>query len=136
MYAVEKDFIALKPQTFMNRSGVAVKEALNRFKQEIDDILVVCDDFNLPLGKIRIRPAGSSGGHNGLQSVIDILGTNSFSRLRMGIGGIEELDKSKYVLNNFNKKELKIIDEILFDAGSILDSYINSGIDITMSRFN
>lgn len=136
LYAEESDFIAVKPRTYMNRSGIAVKCIMSKLSADIKNLLVVCDDFNLPPGKLRLRPSGSAGGHKGLRSVIDSLGTMEFPRLRLGIGDNDVRDKTEYVLENFNKRESKIIKNMLIDAPSFIEYYIKNGIESTMNRFN
>jgi len=126
----------VKPMTFMNKSGKALKCIIEKLAADTEDILVIVDDFNLPLGSIRIRPSGSAGGHNGLQSVIDELGTENFARIRLGIGGQDEEDKVSYVLQKFSKKELKIVEEVLIDVKNAVECCINKGIEEAMNRFN
>jgi PTH1 family peptidyl-tRNA hydrolase len=133
-YEEKEKFIVVKPLTYMNRSGAAVRYVLDRFNSSEKDLFVVCDDFNLDLGKFRLRGGGSSGGHNGLQSIIDSIGTSEFTRLRIGIGGNNVPDKVEYVLENFTRKELKIIDDVLFDAPAIVNFYIENGLEKTMNK--
>lgn len=134
--AESPDFTALKPMNFMNRSGEAVKYMLDKKDAGAASILVACDDFNLPLGKIRLRKNGSAGGHNGLKSVIQHIGTDEFPRLRLGIGGEEVPDKVSYVLDRFGKKELEIVSDMLIDAKNLIECYIKYGIDEAMNRYN
>ncbi len=136
LYAEAQKFIVVKPLTYMNRSGIAVRCIMNKLNIDLEKLLVICDDFNLPHGKLRLRPSGSSGGHNGLQSIIDYTGTTEFPRLRLGIGGMDVIDKIGYVLENFNRRELKIIEDMLIDARLFVDYYIKNGIDSTMNKFN
>ena len=130
------DFTALKPLTFMNRSGEAVKYMLKKKSAEPESLIVVCDDYNLPLGKMRLRKNGSAGGHNGLKSVIDHIGTDDFPRLRLGIGGEEAADKVSYVLGRFGKKELETVGDMLIDAKNLIECYISHGIEEAMNRYN
>ncbi len=130
------DLTIIKPLSFMNRSGMAVRAAMEYFDFSPEDILVACDDFNLPPGKLRLRGGGSAGGHNGLQSIIDSLGTNEFSRIRMGIGGQDIPDKSAFVLKRFKSAEKKIIKEMLIDAVNLVNFYCEYGLEKTMNRFN
>ncbi len=136
LYAEDTEFIVVKPQTYMNMSGLAVRCILDSVGADTEKLLIVCDDFNLPLGRLRMRPWGSAGGHNGLKSIIDSLGTEKFARLRLGIDGVDMPDKTEYVLENFNKREFKIIEDMLIDARSIIKCYISNGIDDTMNKFN
>lgn len=107
--------VIIKPMTFMNLSGRAVKKALKKFSVGPENLLVIYDDLDLPLGRIKLLPKGGSGGHRGVQSIIDYLGTNLFPRLRLGIGrpSDKKIDISTYVLSPFNKTELPIVEKIL-----------------------
>lgn len=111
------DVIYLKPPTFMNNSGAAVQAALRYYKIGLPDVLVVFDDKDLPLGTIRFRTKGSSGGHNGVQSIIDHLGSNQFARLKVGIAPTDPAgvisDTTDYVLAKFSKAEEKQLPEII-----------------------
>ncbi len=131
-----EDFFIVKPMTFMNVSGRAVQCVLKVLDADAEDIIVVCDDFNLPFGKLRLRQKGSSGGHNGLQSIIDFINTDKFIRLRMGIGGADEQDKTSYVLEKFKKNELKKIEDMLIDGRKIVNCIIKNGIENAMNKFN
>jgi PTH1 family peptidyl-tRNA hydrolase len=135
-YSDQGQYAVIKPMTYMNRSGIAVECFLRYYKISYDRLLVVCDDFNLPFGKIRLRTAGSSGGHNGLESIIDSLATEDFARLRIGIGGQDVSDKREYVLENFTKRELKLVSDLLIDARSVVEFYIKNGIEEAMNRYN
>jgi PTH1 family peptidyl-tRNA hydrolase len=136
LYCRQERYSVIKPMTFMNRSGAAIKCFLDYYGIAREDLLVVCDDFNLPLGKIRLRPSGSSGGHNGLQSVMDSLQSSEFARLRIGIGGEDVPDKKSYVLERFNKREIQLVGDMMIDAQNILDYYLNNGIAEAMNRYN
>jgi PTH1 family peptidyl-tRNA hydrolase len=141
----------VKPQTFVNLSGVAVRQALDFYKLPPADLLVVCDDANLPLGKIRFRREGSSGGHNGLESIVAHLGTEAFARLRIGIGrpssragsgqaeGLgarEGPDLVDHVLGRFSKAERAVMDETMIDAMRGVGAWLTCGIDACMNEFN
>jgi len=130
-----------EPLTFVNLSGQAASSIVKRRKIRLKDLLIICDDVNLPLGRIRIRAAGSDGGHKGLRSIIEALGTKSFPRLRIGVGApacptIFGGKLSRYVLGNFNKKEIKIINETIEEAASCCVVWAKEGIAAAMSRFN
>ncbi|NLB35118.1 MAG: aminoacyl-tRNA hydrolase [Elusimicrobia bacterium] len=129
-------FTALKPMTFMNRSGEAVKYMLKKKSLEPEAMMVVCDDYNLPLGEIRLRKKGSAGGHNGLKSIINHIETEDFPRLRIGIGGEHILDKTAYVLGRFGKKELEVVTDTLIGAKNLIECYIEMGIEEAMNRYN
>jgi len=132
----EEIVIAL-PQTYMNRSGEAVKAIFSRRKTELKDILVVCDDVNLSLGIIRIRAQGSSGGHNGLVSIIEHLGSGDFARLRIGIGKeIETAGLSGYVLSAFSKNEKIILDEVVETCVDCCETWIRCGAECAANKFN
>ncbi|MDD5042850.1 MAG: aminoacyl-tRNA hydrolase [Candidatus Omnitrophica bacterium] len=125
------------PQTFMNLSGAAVSSLLKRFKLEPRDILVVCDDMDLELGRIRIRAKGSSGGQRGLSSIIERLGRDDFNRLRIGIGRPPRPeDASSYVLAGFPRKEKVLVEQAKEEAVSCCLSWIKEGIIVTMDSFN
>lgn len=132
--------LLVNPLTFVNLSGQAASSIVKRRKIRLKDLLIICDDVNLPLGRMRIRAAGSDGGHKGLRSIIEALGTKSFPRLRIGVGRPQtkaEKDKlSRYVLGNFNKKEIKIINETIEEAASCCVVWAKEGIAAAMSRFN
>lgn len=135
---VNKDVVLAKPTTFMNRSGLAVKGIQELYKVSVDNILVVLDDIDLPWGKIRIRAGGSSGGHRGLQSVIDNLGSTNFPRLRIGIGRGTSTDNSvtRHVLDRFNKEEKKQLEEYCNKASSAIITILNDGVNVAMNSFN
>ena len=129
------DLTLVKPQTFMNDSGLAVRKVLAREHVQLTDLLVVADDFALPFGKLRFREAGSHGGHNGLRSIIDELGTEKFSRLRIGIG---EPDQSAidHVLSTFGPEEAARLDELLDAAGDAIEAWARDGTSKAANRFN
>ncbi|MDI6638248.1 MAG: aminoacyl-tRNA hydrolase [Bacillota bacterium] len=126
-----------KPITYMNRSGYAVRAIAGWYGVGLSDILVVVDDMALEPGRIRVRPKGSDGGHNGLKSVIALLGSQEFPRLRVGIGrpGPAE-DAVSYVLGWFTREELPVMSEAFGRAADAIEVWAASGIDETMNRFN
>lgn len=128
--------VLVKPQTYVNNSGIAVRRVLDWFKLPVDELLVICDDANLPTGKLRFRREGSSGGHNGLESIIVHLGTERFRRLRIGIGRREERDLVDHVLSRFSKAERKMMEESYIEAARGATMWLTSGIDACMSEFN
>ena len=126
-----------KPLTYMNRSGGAVQALGHYYRIEPAAMLVVADDVNLPLGKLRARPGGSDGGHNGLASIIESLGTNRFARLRIGVGrGDERRDLAGYVLARFEAAEREVVDEALGRAADAVETFVADGIDAMMNGFN
>ena len=129
--------LLLWPHTFMNRSGESVGAAVEFYKLEPAELLVVCDDFNLPLGRLRFRRDGSAGGQNGLADVIRRLGTEEFSRLRLGIGPVpEKWDAVDFVLARFAAAELDSIDESIARAADGVECWVSEGIEAGMNRFN
>ncbi len=133
----QKEVFLLKPLTYMNSSGEAVAEALDHFGLSNDNLLILCDDVNLPLGKIRIREKGTDGGHKGLKSIIYHLGSICFARLRMGIGEApKEMELERFVLSDFSEEEKKIVDEMIDLACVAVENVLTCGIEDSMSRFN
>ncbi len=131
------DILLLLPQAYMNRSGLAVCEFLRWKNAALADMLVVCDDTDLPLGDIRIRRSGSSGGHNGLGSIIDTLGHEEFPRLRVGIGRSDESgDLSDYVLAKFAPDEFTLLRKGIEEAVSCCEGWARCGITVAMNKFN
>ncbi len=156
--------ILLQPLTFMNNSGVVIKPILKRYRIKKDKLLILCDDLNLPLGKVRLRPKGSDGGHKGLKSIISCLGTEDFSRLRIGIGsanedkshphlisggstpleGVHPPDKGEgkgrnladFVLSSFNDEEKSKLKKVLKKTAGAVESLLEAGMEKTMSKFN
>jgi len=129
--------ILLKPSTFVNLSGRAVQYWMNKEKIPMDRLLVVADDIALPFGKIRLRARGGHGGHNGLEHIISILGTQNFARLRIGIG--DDFPRGRqvdYVLGKWNKQEEQELPDILDRAKEIIHSFVIAGIERTMNQFN
>ena len=130
------DYLIIKPTTFMNLSGEAVRAVVDYYKISLDDILIVYDDLSLDLGKIRFRANGSDGGHNGIKSVIQHLGTKNIARLKIGIGPQPSLPSEVFVLQNFSKEELDILKDTLVKAKEGINSYFKEGIAITQNKFN
>jgi PTH1 family peptidyl-tRNA hydrolase len=131
------DLVLALPQTFMNLSGVAVKALLKKFKVKPEDLLVVCDDLDLELGRMKIRQNGSSGGQRGLTSIIEQIGLQNFNRLRIGIGRPKNaIDAAAYVLAGFLRKEKMIVQEIKEEALNCCVSWAEKGIVETMNIFN
>jgi peptidyl-tRNA hydrolase, PTH1 family len=133
----DRKIMFLKPSTFMNNSGIAVLDALQFFKVDPLNLLIICDDFNLPLGKLRMRPKGSDGGHNGLSSIIYSLMMDDFPRLRIGIGNkFEKGAMSNFVLSDFNKDEIPVIKDSIRRAVESVFCFVSEGINIAMTKFN
>ncbi len=126
-----------KPVTFMNLSGVSLKALLKKYKFDLADILIVCDDLDLELGRIKIRPSGSSGGHHGLESIIDNIHSQDFVRLRVGIGRPHpNTETSDYVLSQFTRKEKPLVEKTIDSACKCCHSWATSSLAETMNLFN
>ena len=127
--------IFIKPMTYMNNSGIAVRAFVDFYKLNSEDILVISDDLDLDLGKFRLRRNGSSGGHNGLKSIISHLGNDNFKRLRIGISNDKD-DVINYVLSKFSKRELNEIDTMFDTLVNVLDDYFVMDFTSLMSKYN
>jgi peptidyl-tRNA hydrolase, PTH1 family len=135
---IENHFVLLvKPQSFMNNSGTAVSSLARYFKISAEKLIVICDDIDLPLGSIRIREKGSSGGHKGLESIIRELGYSNFCRIRIGIDRpSRKEDVVDYVLSGFNKSETELVKKSISKACSAIPTIICEGIKKAMSIYN
>lgn len=128
--------VLVKPQTFMNLSGEAVSRVLAFHKLDPSDVLVVADEVQLPLGRLRLRRSGSAGGHNGLKSVIQHVG-DQFPRLRIGVGrGDPNWDLADHVLSRFSREERETVEEAVARAGDAVELFVEQGIEPAMNRFN
>src|SRR5580704_7617839 len=129
--------VLAKPQTYMNLSGLSVRELLAKYELEVSDLLVMWDEAQLPLGTIRIHPDGSAGSHNGAKSVIGSLGTQEFARLRLGCGPDHPVSSRKeYVLRPMKKAELEVAAEMIGEAGDAVEMILKQGIDAAMNKYN
>ncbi|NDV57093.1 aminoacyl-tRNA hydrolase [Bacteroides sp. 519] len=129
--------ILLKPSTFMNLSGNAVRYYMQKEQIPLENVLVIVDDIALPFGRLQLKPRGSDAGHNGLKHIAAILGTQEYSRLRFGIGSDYPRGfQVQYVLSPFEIEEQKSMPERLETAGEIIKSFCLAGIDITMNKYN
>ena len=129
--------ILAKPLTFMNLSGQAVGGLMRYYRIDLDDVLVVADDVNLPLGRLRVRRRGSDGGHNGLRSVIDSVGTEEVARLRVGVDrGDRRRDLADHVLATFDQFELETMRLAINNASDAVEVFASEGINAAMNRFN
>ncbi len=132
----------LMPTTYMNESGKSIKAAIDWFGLEVEEILILVDDMDLPLGRMRVRSQGSSGGHNGLKSIIQHLGTQNFCRVRIGIGPPKNLQSERkkmaipHVLGRFNSHEIPIINDVINEVIEGLDIIEQLGIDRAATRMN
>ncbi|MFC1555686.1 aminoacyl-tRNA hydrolase [candidate division KSB1 bacterium] len=136
-YLDAEQVMILKPVTYMNRSGFAVQHAVSYYNIDISKILIVLDELDLPFGTFRFRRTGSDGGNKGLRSIITQLGTEDFSRLRIGIRNRDKIaNPSSYVLSKFAKAEENKLPELLDNADSAVECFIKEGIREAMNRFN
>ncbi len=130
------DIIYIKPTTFMNLSGEAVRAVMDYYKINVKDILIVYDDIALDLGRIRFRANGSDGGHNGIKSIIKHVGTKEFDRLKIGIGPQPNIPSENFVLQNFPKEQLEELKEILKRADEAIEFYLKNDIQKAQNKFN
>jgi PTH1 family peptidyl-tRNA hydrolase len=138
------DLLLAKPRTFVNFSGKSVGPLVKKHDVPLSDLLVIYDDLDLPLGKIRLRPSGGSGGHNGMKSIISALGSEDFPRIRVGIGRplVEELSNAdedvivNYVLGDFTPEEEEVVKPVIIKVAQALDCFLTQGIQVAMSKFN
>ena len=130
--------LLMKPTTYMNNSGEAIEEARSFYKIPTGNVIVISDDINLAPGKMRIRRKGGAGGHNGLKSIIQCMGTEDFPRVRLGIGGKThpDMDLADYVLGKFPKSEQEDIDKALKNAAKAAELIIAGDVNEAMNRFN
>ena len=134
--AKSSDIIYIKPTTFMNLSGEAVRAVMDYYKIDVKDILIVYDDIALDLGRIRFRANGSDGGHNGIKSIIKHVGTKEFDRLKIGIGPQPNIPSENYVLQNFPKEQLEELKEVLKRADEAIEFYLKNDIQKAQNKFN
>jgi PTH1 family peptidyl-tRNA hydrolase len=132
-----QEVVLAKPQTYMNLSGVSVRELLGKYELEPGDLLVMWDEVQLPLGTIKINGDGSAGSHNGAKSVIGSIGTQQFARLRLGAGSEHQLGgRREYVLRPMKKAELEVAAEMLGEAGDAVELILTQGLDAAMTKYN
>lgn len=129
-----KDVCFMKPLTFMNLSGNAVSRIVNYYKIDIHDILVIHDDLDLNIGSFKIKTNSSSGGHNGINSIISMLHSQDFARLKIGIGHSNDIPTVDYVLGKLSKEEINKLDSDIYKE--IIDTFINDGVDKAMLLYN
>ena len=129
--------ILVKPQTYMNLSGESVAEVMKYYKADMEDLLVIYDDITLAPGKLRLRPKGSAGGHNGIKSLIAHLGTQEFDRIRVGVGDKPKAyDLADWVLGHFSKEDLKLMEDGVSKAVKAVVTVMNDGIEAGMNQYN
>ena len=131
------DVLYLLPKTYMNLSGRAVVELMNFYKLSVRDFIVICDDFTLELGTLRFRKNGSDGGHNGLKSIINLVGSSDFDRLKVGIGPlVENMPVENFVLGNFRQDEIQTLDKIIQIAAESIEEYLKTDIQNVQNKYN
>ena len=128
--------LLVKPQTFMNLSGEAVREVMDYYKEPVESLLVIYDDADIPAGTVRIRKKGGAGTHNGMRSVVSCLGDEDFPRVRIGIGNQDDRDLAAHVLGGFSSDEVQIMREAVLTAVSAIECMLADGIDIAMNEYN
>lgn len=126
----------IKPLTFMNLSGDAVVKYVNYYDVDIDDILVIHDDLDLPFSSYKLKKNSSAGGHNGIKSIISRLSSDAFARLKVGVSHDRSIDTKDYVLGNFSKSEMDKFNEMQKDFNKIIESFVIDGIEKTMNIYN
>jgi len=131
-----QEVVLIKPMTFMNRSGEAVKKALHFFRSGLEDLIVIHDDLDLSLGRLRFKVRGGDGGHLGIRSIIESIGANTFLRLKVGIGRPPKgMDPAEYVLNAFNVPEQPCLERVLDQAAEVFKVMFVEGLQTAMNRF-
>lgn len=128
--------ILAKPQTFMNKSGVSVQQLADYYNLDTADILIIYDDLDLDVGQLKIKPQGGHGGHNGIRSVINLLGSKNFARVRIGIGRPEYRSVKDYVLSKFSSEEEEEIDQVLRSGVKAVEYFLDSNLDQAMNKYN
>lgn len=128
--------IFLKPQEYINLSGIVIRKYVDYFKINVDDILVINDDLDLSVGRIKIKSSGSSGGHNGLKNIELHLGTRDYKRLKIGISNDKMIDTKDYVLSKINKEDMDIINSIIELSPKILEDFLSMSFSDLMTKYN
>lgn len=140
LYKIEningEKILFVKPETYMNNSGQAINEFVNYYDVKLDDILIIQDDLDEEIGKYKLKVHSSSGGHNGIKSIINYLHSQDFPRLKVGIGSVKKDQVIDYVLGKFSKSELEILEKEFLVFRDIIDCFIKNGIDKTMNLYN
>jgi PTH1 family peptidyl-tRNA hydrolase len=137
-YALAENLLLLKPQTFMNRSGQAVRDAAAFYKLPAEKVIIVYDETALPPGRLRIRASGSDGGHNGMKDILYHLQTDQFPRVRIGVGGPPhpDIDLAGWVLAHLSPADRKALDEAVIRAADAVECIVREGIETAMNKFN
>ena len=132
-----EEILLAKPQTYMNLSGISVRELLAKYELDVADLLVMWDEVQLPLGTLRIHTKGSAGSHNGAKSVIGAVGTQEFARLRLGCGPEHPVSsRREHVLRPLKKSELALAAEMISEAGDAVEMILTQGLDAAMTKYN
>ena len=131
-----EDVIFLEPQTFMNNSGESVSAIMKFYKININDILVIQDDLDMEIGKIKLKEKSSSGGHNGIKSIEEHLGTEDYKRLKIGISNNKDIDTKNYVLGKFSKDDREILENTYKTCIDIINDYFEMNFDLLMGKYN
>ena len=132
----DRDVWLVMPMTYMNLSGIALRQMISQKEIPLENILVICDDFNIEFGHLRLRANGGAGGHNGLTSIIEQLHTKNFARLRLGIGSSSTAGKVDFVLGEFNRKEKKGLAAFIQQATDCCTVWLTEGVNKAMTQFN
>ncbi len=130
------EVIFIKPQTYMNLSGLAVSKFVNFYKIPVEDILIIQDDLDMEVGTYKLKNNSSSGGHNGIKSIINELNSEEFGRLKIGIGKSDRIPVDKYVLSKFTNDELEKINNIYDKLNNVIDMFIKEGFENTKQKYN
>jgi peptidyl-tRNA hydrolase, PTH1 family len=132
----EYDILLVEPLLFMNMSGPVIKDILRKFNVQPENLIVIHDDLDMETGKIKIKRRGSSGGHKGIESIIQSLSSKDFVRLKVGIGREEAVPPEDYVLSKFRRNEIPLIKDAIQKAADAVHSIVSEGVDTAMNRFN
>ena len=132
----DRKLLLVKPQTYMNLSGRCVRQLVDFYQLPLEELLIVCDDINLPLGKLRIRPRGTHGGHNGLRDIQNHLGGTEYARLRIGVDAPPEDGAIDHVLSRFRSSERAAIEDALAEAAQAVVVWAHQGVEVCMNQFN
>lgn len=136
LFVNNEKILLLKPLKFINLSGEVLLSFVSYFKISISDILVISDDLDMPLGKIKLKENSSSGGHNGLKNIEKCLGTKSYKRLKLGISNDKNIDTKDYVLGRFSSDDLIVVKDVIDKSCKIIDDFINSDFNFLMNKYN
>jgi PTH1 family peptidyl-tRNA hydrolase len=128
--------VLVEPQTYMNRSGLTVRAVMVEFDRRREELVVVVDDVALPLGRLRVRPEGSDGGHNGLRSIVEALGSTEFARVRVGVGRAQSDGLTGHVLGRFTRGERPLVAKVIEAAADAVETAVREGVGAAMNAFN